>query len=278
MPDSRFNSASGVLTKACLSALMLASMSSAAISAEGPAAADIMGKAAYAELQAGGKAVRTGKDATLSLLPAHSSSEGIRAAIAAERPSIVVETLFSLPRARASGRAVRGSELASIYGIMRSFGTLKGIEYYSITHKAMRVLYDESYRIGDAVARSPLPDQGTPAADSIPASETLLAFQKDSSLGANVYRYGFTSFPDAIFVEATNLTRMVYGFVPMVAPEGFKTRLLVIPAEDAIVFYSVISANPPGIIRGRLGDSLANRAEALFRWFSSKYASVKAGS
>lgn len=259
-----------------LSALVLASLSPVALKAEGPAAADILDKAAYAELQAGGKAVRTETGPVLTLLPVHASAEGIRAAVAAEKPSIVVEAVFSIPRKAPGDPQGRKSELASIYGIMRSFGSLKGIEYYSITHKAMRVLYAESYRIDDAIARSPLPDQAPPTADSMPASETLLAFQKDLSLGANVYRYSFASFPDAVLVTATNLTRMSYGFVPMVAPEGFKTRLLVIPAEDAIIFYSVISANPPGIIRGRLGESLANRAEALSRWFSSKYASMTA--
>jgi len=260
--------------RAGLSALVLAMLAPAAIVAEGPAAADLLGQAVYAEVLAGGKAVRTEAAGTsLTLLPAHSSAEGIRAAVAAEKPSIIVEAAFSIPRRRPVDQAGRKAELAAIYGIMRSFGTLKGIEYYSITHKDMRVLYAESYRIDDAVARSPLPDQAPPTADTMPASETLLAFQKDLSLGSNVYRYSFASYPDAVLVTATNLTRMVYGIVPMVGPEGFKSRVLVIPASDAIVFYSVISANAPGIVRGRLGESLANRAEALFRWFSAKSSS-----
>jgi hypothetical protein len=270
---SQKRNASEARARLVLAALALSLPAPAMIAAEGPTAADILGQAAYAELQAGGKAVRTEAGTSLALLPAHACAEGIRAAIAAEKPSIIVEAAFALPRRRPSDEAGRRAELASIYGVMRSFGTLKGIEYYSITRKAMRELYAESYRIDDPVARSPLPDQAPPAADSIPASETLLAFQKDTSLGANVYRYSFTTFPDAVLVTATNLTRMSYGFVPMVAPEGFKTRLLVIPAEDAVIFYSVITADPPGIIKGRLGESLANRAEALFRWFSSKSAS-----
>jgi hypothetical protein len=263
-----------IAAKVGLSVLVLAMLAPAAIAAEGPGAADLLGRSLYAELQAGGKVVRTEAAGTsLTLLPAHSSAEGIRAAIAAEKPSVIVEAVFSIPRKAPDDPQGRKSELASIYGLMRSFGSLKGIEYYSITHKAMRVLYAESYRIDDAVARSPLPDQAPPTADSMPASETLLAFQKDLSFGSNVYRYSFASFSDAVLVTATNLTRMSYGFVPMVAPEGFKTRLLVIPADDAIVFYSVITADPPGIIRGRLGESLANRVEALFRWFSAKSSS-----
>ena len=275
MWSSHKHTASLTRVRLVLSALAL--FAPAAIAAEGPTAADVLGQAAYAELQAGGKVIRTEAGTSLTLLPVQACAEGIRAAIVAEKPSIIVETAFSIPRKRPSDEAGRRAELASIYGIMRSFGSLKGIEYYSITRKAMRELYAESYRIDDPVARSPLPDQAPPSADGIPASETLLAFQKDTSLGANVYRYSFTTFPDAVLVVATNLTRMTYGFVPMVAPEGFKTRLLVIPAEDAVVFYALITADPPGIIRGRLGESLANRAEALFRWFSSKSAAFISG-
>jgi hypothetical protein len=268
------NRSTSIIKRAFLVGTLFASFASPALlAAEGARAAQIVGDAAYAEIQAKGKAVRTGVGPGLALLPAQASAEGIRAAIAAEKPGIVVESVFALPRKRPSDPAGQKAELAAIYGLMRSFGTLKGIEYYSVSHKAMRVLYAESFRIDDEKARAPLPDQSFPEADSIPASETLLAFQKDLSLGANVYRYAFTSFPDAVLVEATNLTRMNYGIVPMVAPEGFKTRVLVIAADDAIVFYSVSAANSPGIVRARLGESLANRAEALFRWFSARSSS-----
>jgi hypothetical protein len=271
MSYSRTPSASAFVARLGLSALALAALLSPAWS-EGQTAAELLSPETYAELQAGGKVIRNESGTSLSLVPAQAASAQIRAAIAAEKPSIVVETLFSLPRKRPADPQGRKAELASVYGIMRSFGSLKGIEYYSATRKVMRVLYIESYRIEDAASRAALPDPAPPSADSIPAAESILAFQKDSSLGSNVYRYSFASFPDAVLVEATNLTNMVYGFVPMVAPGGFKSRLLVVPAEDAILFYSVIDANPPGIIKAKLGVSLANRAEALFRWFSAKYA------
>jgi len=263
-----------VVGRVAAAALVLAVLAPADIAAEGSSAADIIGKTAYTEVLAKGKAVRTGSGPSLALLPANVSAEGIRAEVAAEKPSVVVETVFALPRARAADPNGRKAELAAIYGLMRSFGTLQGIEYYSVSHKAMRVLYVESYRIDDEVKRARLPDPAAPAADSIPASETILAFQKDQSLGANVYRYSFRSLPDSVLVEAINLTRMSYGIVPMVAPGGFKTRIIVIAADDAIVFYAASTSDAPGIIRSRLGESLANRAEAMFRWFSAKYPSI----
>jgi hypothetical protein len=270
MSQATCRSTSGIRKAASCIALCLAILAPRALAAE--TAAQIVGAAAYAEIQAKGKAVRTGAGPSLSLVPAHASAQAIRDAIGAEKPGVVVETVFSLPRKRPADEAGRKAELASIYGLMRSFGTLKGIEYYSVSHKGMRVLYAESYRIDDEIKRSPLPDEPSPAVDSILRTETILAFQKDLSLGANVYRYSFTSFPDAVLVEATNLTKMSYGIVPMVSPGRFKSRLLVIQAEDAIVFYTASVADSPGIVRARLGESLANRAEALFRWFTDKSA------
>jgi hypothetical protein len=258
---------------AVLSALALAVLAPAPLPAEGATASDIVGAAAYAEVQAKGKAVSTSADAAPSLLPSHAAAAGIRASIAAEKPGILVETVFVLPRKKPSDPAARKAELAAIYGAMRSFGTLKGIEYYSMTYKKMRVLYTESYRIDDEVRRSPLPDPPPPEAEALPATETILALQKDLTLGSNVYRYQFRGYSDAVLVEATNLTRMTYGIIPMVAPGGFKSRLLVIAADDAIVFYSASEAATSGIARTRLGESLSNRAEALFRWFSDKSSS-----
>jgi hypothetical protein len=235
---------------------------------------DIVGASAYAELKSSGKVVRTGGDAKLSLLPAHAAAALIPQAVAAKKPGIVVEALFSLPRKRPAAEAGRKAELASIYGLMRSFGTLKGIEYYSASRGKMRTLYADSYRIDDIVGRVPLPDQAPPAADAVPAAETILAFQRDLSFGANVYRYSFSSFPDALRVESINLTKMNYGIVPAVAAEGLTTRILVICAEDAIVFYSESGADAPGILSSKIGESFANRAEALFRWFSAHYAAL----
>jgi hypothetical protein len=238
------------------------------------AVSDIVGPSAYAELKSAGKLVRTNSDAKLGLLPASAAAGSIAQAVAAQKPGIVVEALFILPRKRPADEAGRKAELASVYGLMRSFSTLKGIEYYSASRGKMRTLYAESYRIDDPVKRHPLPDQPPLAADAVPASETMLAFQEDLSFGANVYRYAFSSYPDAILVESLNLTRMSYGIVPAVAAEKLATRVLVICAEDAIVFYSESGADAPGLLKSKIGESFANRAEVLFRWFSAKYAAL----
>jgi hypothetical protein len=259
---------------AIASAILLAVTAAAAEPAPAAApalkTADLLGAGVCAEIAVKGRAARV--DSSLELLPKHPSAAGIRAAIAAEKPGVIVESAFLLPRQRVEGAAGEAAELASIYGAMRSFGSMQGIEYYSASRKKMRTLYAQSYRIDDEKNRTKLPDQPYPSVGSIPSNETFIVFQEDLSLGANVYRYAFTSFPDAVFVETTNLTRMSYSIVPAVSPGGFRTRVLVIQADDAILFYAASTADVPGFLRTKMGESLSNRAEALFRWFTAQAA------
>jgi hypothetical protein len=225
-------------------------------------------------LASSGKAVSTSAG-KLSLIPNHPASAAIREAVEKEKPSLVVEAVFALTRPKPASAAAAQTELASIYGILRSLGSLQGIEYYSASRKTMRTFYAESYIIDGPDSKTALIDPKAPIAGAIPQSETVYAFQRDLSFGANRYRYEYASFPDAIRLSSSNLTKMSYGIVPVAAPGELSTRLLVIQTDDAILFYAASGAKAPGLVSGKLKDSFANRAEALFRWFSAKYSDIK---
>jgi hypothetical protein len=238
-----------------------------------PSAADILGQAVCAEIAAEGKAMRTSADTVPTLLPDHRSAEGMRTAIGSEKAGVLVETASLLPAKASEDTAARRRQLASIYGLMRSFSSLQGIEYYSISHGRMRTLYAESYRIDGPDSRQRIPDPPVPPPDAIPTAETIYAFQRDLSFGANVYAHSFACMPEAVRVEATNLTRMSFGIIPVLAPHALHTRLLVIQAAEGIIFYIESNAAAPGFLRSRLGESFANRAAALFVWFEKASAS-----
>jgi hypothetical protein len=227
----------------------------------------------YAELSSQGKVLKTSDGSSPELLPAVQEAQALREAIAADRPGILVESAFLMPRPAPQDPVGGKAEMARVYGLLRSISALEGIEYFSVSHNAMRVLYAESYRIDGPETRKRLPDPPAPAYADIPRSESLFVFQRDLSFGANVYRYDYSSFPDAFLVEMRNLTRMSYGIVPMLAPEGLRTRLLVIPAAEGIVFYIESDSASAGPFRSRLGESFSNRAIALFGWFSRNLAS-----
>lgn len=225
---------------------------------------------AASQIAASGKAVRT-SSGEAGLLPLHRGSDLIRDSLASEKPSLLVEAVFVLPRPKPADDAATSTELASIYGILRSLGSLQGIEYYSVSHKSMRTFYAESFIIDDPSSKAKVPDPSPPAPGALPATQTLFAFQRDLSFGANTYRYDYRSYPDAILLKSSNLTRMSYGPLPLIAPSTLNTRLLVIQAEDGLLFYVESGTEAPAIFRGRLGESFANRAEALYRWFSAKF-------
>jgi hypothetical protein len=234
-------------------------------------AVELIGRTAYEEAQSAGKAVRVSSGSAPALLPAHAAAEAYRAALAAEKPSVLVEAVFVLPRHTPEDAAARAAELASVYGLMRSLGSLQGIEYWSASRNTWRTFYAESYCVDSPETKRRLADPPAPEPKAVPASESVFAFQRDLSFGANYYRYDFRSYSDALSVESTNLTRMSYDLIPVMAAGALKTRLLVIQASDAIIFYAASGADAPGIFRSKLEASFGNRAEALFRWFSKAY-------
>ncbi len=229
--------------------------------------------ASLADFARDGKLVRAamGK-AEPGLLPSHPAAEAVRGALAAEKPSVLVEAVFLYKRPLPADPA---AELRAVYGILGAVNTLEGVEYWSESRKTMRVFYAESYRVDGPETRRRLPDSPPPAG-ALPASEGFFAFQRDLSFGANVYRYEYRSLPGAILLESTNLTKMSYGIVPVLGPKALGVRLLVVPAEDGILFYAASSASAalvPGL-KGKLENSFSNRAEALFRWFSARMAAA----
>lgn len=215
-----------------------------------------------------GKVVKVGYKGEPALLPRHPLSALLQKQIG--KPAVLVETLFAVPVPRPSDPAAAAAEMAEIYGYLRAVGSLEGIEYWSASRNTLRTFYAESYRIENQESRVRMPDPIAPAPGSIPATETFLAFQRDLSFGSNVYKYTFTYQGEAFIVHQNNLTKMNYGLLPVINPGSLSTHLLIIRAEDAIVFYAESGADAPGILKGKLEVSFTNRAEALFRWFEGR--------
>jgi hypothetical protein len=234
-----------------------------------PAIAELLPEGTTAEIASAGKVTRVSQEASLALLPRDQASGELRSSLEAQKPSVVVEALFVLKR---PAPADASAELAAIYGLLRSVGSLEGIQYWSASRKAWRTFYAESYRIDGPETKKRLPDLPAPT-PPLPASETLYAFQRDLSFGSNVYRYDFKAFSGSVSLEQRNLTKMSYGLLPVLGEQGLSTRILVIQAKDGLLFYALSSAQTPSVsmLRGKLQDSFGNRAEALFKWFSQAF-------
>jgi hypothetical protein len=248
---------------------MLALAGAQALGAQGRTIASLLVPEAASAIASAGKATKR-SEGVPAYLPLHPASEALREAIATQKSSILVEAVFVLKRKARADAAGREAELASIYGHVRALGSLAGIQYYSITYGKTRTFYEESYLIDGPETKRRLPDPPEPAPGAIPPAETAYALQRDTSFGSNLYRYDYSYSGDAILLSSSNLTRMSLGPIPVMAPGDLDTRLLVIQAEDGILFYVASGARAPGLMKGHLEGSFANRAEALFKWFSDR--------
>lgn len=214
----------------------------------------------------------TGKAAALTIAPIHPATADIRRSIAQESPDIIVEALFLWKK---PGAAAGTKDILTIYNALRSIGSLQGIEYFSASRGRMRLFYEYSSLITSADNADPLPDTALAALPGNP--ETIYARQKDLSFGDNLYRITMASGRDFVTQASANLTPMYYKSVVPVAGAGdLNVRVLVISADDALVFYAVSSAKAtviPGV-RSKLEASFGNRAAAVYAWFSERMATA----
>jgi hypothetical protein len=234
-----------------------------------PSFASVAPQAELPELLAKGKIVRiAASGAGPSLLPRYSAASEISGLIAAEKPNLVVESLYRYPRPMPADPS---AELHDLYNTVLAISSLEGIQYYSASRGRYRTFYSESYRIDGPDTKRRLPDAQAPAG-MLPSTESYYAFQRDTTFGPNVYRCAYRSFPEAVSLESINLTSLSLLALPVMSPNKLHIRLLVIQTEEAILFYVVNTAEMPSIplVRDQVQESIANRTEALFKWFASR--------
>ncbi|MBN1525338.1 MAG: hypothetical protein JW904_12695 [Spirochaetales bacterium] len=158
----------------------------------------------------------------------------------------------------------------AIYNVLMSVSSLKGILYYSASRKRMREFIHESYRIPSPDSRTRLSD--LQVSDLVP-SRTIYTYQHDSSFGENTYQVTYRALEGYFLMEMSNISQVWYGIIPIVDPGKLRYYIIVIPTDNAIMFYSMIcvsGANPFGIMEGK-AESFHNRIEALEKWFLSQY-------
>ena len=185
-------------------------------------------------------------------------------------PSVMVETLqlYTKP-SEAEKTAWTAVEEASIYNGILALSTLAGIEYFSASRGAMRVFYETSSVIDGPSTKRQIPD---PYHFWPPSRITAYARQKDLTFGDNIYQYDFYSASGALIFNQRNLTSFYYGIIPVVGKEKLCSTVAILDAEEYILVYITSmakAASVPGM-KDRMKDSFANRAEALYKWFTDQ--------
>lgn len=199
-------------------------------------------------------------DVSVRLAPAFAS--GIESDLRAIDPKIGVEVLFLVD----APPGVNGVD-AQLMTTLHSVSTMEGIEYYSASRERMRTLFHESYVIAGPDDRTRRPD---PVVETVPQSDLIHIFQRDSSFGRNVLELTYTADDGAVRLRMRNLTRMLYqGIVPAVGPQELGLNLVVVPIGERVLFYGNSAARPISLLgmEARVQRSFYNRLVALYRWF-----------
>ena len=184
-------------------------------------------------------------------------------------PGVMVETLHVYRKPQGTGSTLSAEEEARLYNATLALSTLSGLQYYSASRGAMRTFYETSSVIDEPSTKRPLPD---PVYPRPPAQLTLHARQKDTSFGDNIYQYDYYSVPGAMIFVQQNLTTLSYGPIPAVGKNKLNSVVAVLDAGNHLLVYMASmakAASVPGM-KERMGNSFANRSEAIFHWFSDQ--------
>jgi len=211
------------------------------------------------------------KDPSPMLLPRHAGLKRQIDALQVELdPGIMVETLHIYEKPReAQKTAWSAAEETALYNSVLALSTLAGLQYFSASRGVMRTFYETSSVIDNPTAKKPLPD---PVYARPPAELTVYARQKDLTFGDNIYQYDFYSSPGIMIFVQQNLTALTAGIIPAVGKNKLRSVVAVLDAGEYILIYAASMAKTvalPGM-RERVGNSFANRAEAVLHWFKEQ--------
>jgi len=204
----------------------------------------------------------------LKLMPALPELRKLAAdSMASLEPSLAVETLYLYKKPKPASDWDNTLRTA-LFNRITAISTLTGIEYFSASRNSMRTFYEYSSVIESQSSKKPLPD---PVFEQLPAKYSLYARQKDLTFGDNIYRYEYTTVKDALIFVQENMTSLNYGIIPAVGKNKLRSILAVIDCGDSLLIYAVSmakAASVPGMT-DRVGNSFRNRADAVYKWFSS---------
>lgn len=206
-----------------------------------------------------------------ALAPKHEDLRRLIEAVRREMdPSVMVETLCLYRKPpEAEKTAMSEKEETELFNSILALSSLVGLQYYSASRGTMRTLYETSSVIDGPSGKKPLPD---PNYSRPPAELTVYARQKDLSFGDNIYQYNYYVSPGAIVFTQQNLTSLTYGIIPAVGKNKLRSIVAVLDAGDYLLVYAVSmakAASLPGM-KDRIGNSFANRAEAITNWLSDQ--------
>ena len=183
-------------------------------------------------------------------------------------PNVTVESI-RLYRKRSPQNNWTASERTELYNGLTAVSTLKGIEYFSKSRNAMRLLYETSAVVDGPAGKNSRPD---PVFSVPPAELSVYVRQKDLTFGDNVYQFTYYAGESSFIVVQENITNLNYGPVTVIGKSKLRSVVAVFDCGPYLLIYAASMAKAsmlPGM-KQRAGESIFNRANALLLWFNQK--------
>ena len=183
-------------------------------------------------------------------------------------PNVTVESLRLYKKQSSQGNWT-ASERTALYNGITAVSTLKGIEYFSKSRNAMRLLYETSAVIDSPTGKNPRPD---PVFSQPPATLNVYVRQKDLTFGDNIYEFSYIAGESSFIVVQDNITGLSYGPVTVIGKNKLKSVVAIFDCGPYLLVYAASMAKAsmvPGM-KQRAGESIFNRANALLLWFNQK--------
>lgn len=208
------------------------------------------------ELRENGKIQKTfyKEDFVPSLTPASSLAQQLCDNFTAKnKPAFVCESLYLVENADFSRSSV----------VLRSFSSLKGIEYYSHSKKKMRTLYSDCYSVDEKKVAVPDPVEG--GCDG----KVFTVMMQDSTFGKHFYEYKFREATGEVAFESVNKDAFFLVFVKVLGAEKMTVSFVAIDMGDDILVYVLFGADflATKAIENTLTASFLARINVLYDWF-----------
>lgn len=210
-----------------------------------------------------------------ALAPAN--SQGMELAIEGEsiKSGFSIAALSFIPYPESFAAMTEEEQRVSLFNILRSISTQKGIQY--ISHMAgdkPATLFEDSYMISNPKDKSS--KVADPVSTEVPASYVCYSYQKDNRFGKNVYSISYTINDCDFLMDISNYTTMKYMGFSCVDKGTLHMYLEVVLTQDGFVVYSMASVKDrePEVkilfLSVDLPSAFMRRITALKDWFSKE--------
>jgi len=180
--------------------------------------------------------------------------------------NVATESLFFIPY-KNENKDSRKKLLIDSFTIATNIEKLKGVRYYSVSHKGERVLFEKAEIISGRVSY-PITE--------VPAAHFINAQIEDSTFGNYKYKIEYNSLSDFLVMKMSNIERLSLAFIPVVGKESLLFYIVIIPAEEGFFLYcsGISKTLDSDYIKKRVTQSVYNRVIALYNWFKESYNSL----